>query len=164
MADDHTDTVTVIKHAVQTMLEKAVPEYVCCIYPTAPLLRPEFLKNAFKLLKSSDVDYVVPVTEYPYPIQRALVMGDSHRIHMADKNAYEKRSQDLSIFFHDIGQFYWGRASSWVDGLPLLNSKSLGFRVSREFVVDIDTAEDWEIAENLFRLHMKDTGIRDNHE
>ena len=47
-------------------------KYVCCIYPTAPLINIKDLRKAQKILEKSNVDSVVPIIQFEYPIQRAL--------------------------------------------------------------------------------------------
>ena len=141
-----------IKHAIESMVSFGESENICCIYPTAPLLKAEYLSASFEVIKGNDVDYVVPVTDYPYPIQRALRLGKSQSISMIDETAYERRSQDLDKCYHDIGQFYWGKKNAWCAGLPILKSSSLGFKIPRQHTIDIDTPEDWVIAERMFSV------------
>ena len=61
------------------------------------------------------------------------------------------RSQDLEDFFHDAAQFYWGSSKSFISGSRVLSSKSFPVIIPRKYVVDIDTKEDWEIAELMYQ-------------
>lgn len=61
------------------------------------------------------------------------------------------RSQDLEPAWHDAGQFYWGRAAAWLADTPILSAASVPVILPRHRVQDIDTPEDWERAEWLFR-------------
>ena len=61
------------------------------------------------------------------------------------------RSQDLPETFHDIGQFYWGVKSAWINEKPLLSSEAMCIKVDRSKVQDIDTEDDWRRAELIFR-------------
>jgi CMP-N-acetylneuraminic acid synthetase len=54
-------------------------------------------------------------------------------------------------FFHDAGQWYWGKLETWISQAPLLEN-SIGVPVSRWVAQDIDTIEDWKQAELLSRL------------
>ena len=60
------------------------------------------------------------------------------------------RSQDLEEAWHDAGQFYWGRAQAWLDGVSIYASGA-GLPIPRHRVQDIDTEEDWIRAEWMFR-------------
>jgi len=61
------------------------------------------------------------------------------------------RSQDLEPTYHDAGQFYWGTARAFLEDTPLFSSQSVGIVLPRLLVQDIDTLEDWEQAEFMYR-------------
>ena len=54
--------------------------------------------------------------------------------------------------YHDAGQIYWGRPQAFAQGMPLFSSKALPIILPRHRVADIDTEEDWQIAERLYEL------------
>ena len=60
------------------------------------------------------------------------------------------RSQDLPEAYHDAGQFYWANTNKFLKSKTLFAEDSLPLILPRYFVQDIDTMEDWEIAEMLF--------------
>ena len=62
------------------------------------------------------------------------------------------RSQDLEDSYHDAGQFYWGRASSWLNKKRIFDENSIPLLIPRYKVQDIDTQEDWIRAEIMFKL------------
>ena len=62
-----------------------------------------------------------------------------------------KRSQDLEPAFHDAAQFYWGWTEAWLNGEAAFAPTSAPVVLPRHLVVDIDTPEDLEIAEQTFR-------------
>ncbi len=64
---------------------------------------------------------------------------------------FNTRSQDLPQAFHDAGQFYWGRGDAWCSGQALFSQDSAPVILPRHRVQDIDTPEDWERAEWLFK-------------
>lgn len=154
LADDFTDTVSVIAHAIEEMCVSKSDDNVCCIYPTSPLMKPAFLADTHEIIKSREVDYVVPITEFAYPVERALKLEGEDFIKMVNESAYAKRSQDTVAYWHDVGQFYWGKRAAWLAKSPILNSNSIGYPIPRSYVSDIDTEEDWKIAELLFRLKL----------
>jgi N-acylneuraminate cytidylyltransferase len=61
------------------------------------------------------------------------------------------RSQDLEEAWHDAGQFYWGKAEAWLPGKTIFSIDSAPVKLARYRVQDIDTFEDWERAEMLFK-------------
>ena len=108
-SNDQATTMEVI-HEVLGNYEKLqgkVFEKVCCIYPTAPLIKKEHLKAGYDLLKSAGFDSVFPVVPFSYPIWRGLKLGTDKKIKMIWPEFLSSRSQDLEKAFHDAGQWYW---------------------------------------------------------
>ena len=68
-----------------------------------------------------------------------------------DEKFRSTRSQDLDEAWHDAGQFYWGRIDAWIKQLPIISDRTKPIKISRHLVQDIDTPEDWERAEWLFK-------------
>lgn len=152
LSDDHTGTIPVIQHATQWFLDQGrTPQQVCCLYATAPFVQAEDLRRGQAILQESDSDYAFSVTSYGFPIQRALRMHESGRVEMFQPENFQRRSQDLEEAFHDAGQFYWGKASAWLDGRVIFSPASAAVLLPRHRVQDIDTPEDWERAEWLFK-------------
>lgn len=150
LADDHTPTVPVIAHAIQTSqgIGWDVQE-VCCIYPGVPFISTNDLRLAHEQLLASGAHYVFPVTSFPSPIQRALRRLPDGSVEPFQPEFATTRTQDLEPGYFDVGQFYWGKTSAWLQGLNLhLNGVTLVIPEWR--VVDIDTPADWERAELLY--------------
>jgi pseudaminic acid cytidylyltransferase len=156
LADDITPTVPVIAHAI-TEYKKTMDDLsqqseldVCCVYPVNPFLDSADLRTGLSTLQAgSGISYVNSIVSYPYPIQRALTRDASGRIEMINPLLALTRSQDLEERFHDAGQWYWGKAETWLAGDKLLFN-SIGVQIPRWRAQDVDTLEDWELAEKLF--------------
>ena len=156
LADDFTPTVPVIAHALEAC--QAIGwsvDYACCIYPGVPFIRLEDIEAALALLiDQGSAGYAFPVAEYPSPIQRALKRDASGALAPFDPSHTITRTQDLEPAYYDAGQFYWGTAQAWSEGLDLhANGHSIILPSSR--VVDIDTPDDWARAEALFAVLAK---------
>lgn len=124
-------------------------DYICLILPTAPLLTIENLRKGYSMLLDKKADSVRPLARYSYPIQRALKMKDG-QIKMFNPEHQNTRSQDLEPAFHDAGQFYWMKFDTGLRG----NNK-FGFEVPETEIQDIDTVEDWKLAEFKYKLQIK---------
>lgn len=152
IADDYATTLDVIKHAIGfTEQQGWVVENVCCIYATAPFLTPEFIKKGLQELTKSTIDYAFSATSFPFPIQRAIRLNAQERVEMLQPEHLNTRSQDLEEAYHDAGQFYWGTASAFLNGKPFFSPQSKAILLPRKRVQDIDTPEDWELAEALYK-------------
>lgn len=125
-------------------------EMACCLYPTAPFVTGEKLQEAGKMLEGSDADTVIPVVQFSYPPQRAMVVSDGKLIFRAPE-FLDSRSQDLEPWYHDIGQFYFFRTESFRKNKKLMVGNILPLVVPETEVQDIDNFTDWEIAEMKYR-------------
>lgn len=152
LADDHAPTAPVIVHAIQACQSYGWEvDHACCIYPCVPFIRIEDLKGAFDLLTHSGKDFAFPVTEFPSAIQRALRKLPDGSMQPFYPQYEMTRTQDLEPAYHDVGQFYWGKTDAWLDRKSS-HSGGLGYLIPNWRAVDIDTPDDWQRAELLYKL------------
>ena len=152
LSDDHTGMIPVIAHAIAWQNNNGEPaQDVCCIYATAPFLQSVDLQRGLQILQSTGAEYAFSVTSYVFPIQRAVRITLDQRLEMFQPEHFGTRSQDLPEAWHDAGQFYWGKAQAWLQGTPLFSQHAAPVPLPRHRVQDIDTPEDWERAEWLFK-------------
>jgi N-acylneuraminate cytidylyltransferase len=153
LADHHTPTMPVIRHAIEQLNQAGVhPELVCCIYATAPLLEPGDLLAAHDLLKNdTTLEFAFSVAGFGFPIFRALRI-ENGRTEMFWPEFEQTRSQDLPEAWHDAGQFYFGRTEAFLRRDGFFSARSAPVILPRHRVQDIDTEEDWMRAEALFRM------------
>ncbi|MBT8585691.1 pseudaminic acid cytidylyltransferase [Polynucleobacter paneuropaeus] len=152
LSDDYTPTAPVITHAIKSCQEKGWEvDYACCIYPCAPFLMAEDLKQAFRALDISSADYSFSIAEFPSAIQRALRRNIDGRMSSMNPESELVRTQDLTAAYYDAGQFYWGRADAWLEGKSIHNG-GIGQLTPSWRAVDIDTTDDWKRAEILYKV------------
>ena len=121
-------------------------EFGCCIYPAAPFVTAEKLKEAMGRLAVEDADTLIPVVEFSYPPKRAMVIREG-LLRFGDLRYIDSRSQDLEREYHDAGQFYCFRTEAFRKNRKLMLGKILPYVVSETEVQDIDNETDWQIAE-----------------
>ncbi|MCI8391809.1 MAG: pseudaminic acid cytidylyltransferase [Roseburia sp.] len=129
-------------------------EYFACIYPTAPFVTPEKLIRAYQMLTENDTDSVLPVVQFSYPPQRAVIKNGDYVVFQYIENRYT-RSQDLDPIYHDCGQFYFFKTEKFVEQHDLVLTKTLPFYINELEVQDIDNITDWEIAELKYKLMVR---------
>lgn len=152
IADDFTGTNAVVKHAVTWFNGQASNvTHACCLYATAPLVQARFIAEGYEALSRSDVAFAFSVTSYAFPIQRAVRIMPNGRVDAIHPEHRMTRSQDLEPAYHDAGQFYWGTARAFLEDMPLFAPHSIGVILPRHLVQDIDTLEDWDQAELMYR-------------
>jgi N-acylneuraminate cytidylyltransferase len=152
ISDDFATTNDVIKHAITFGNEQQwAINKVCCIYATAPFLKAQYIKEGLDALIDGNIDFAFSATSFPFPIQRAIRLLKNNRVEMFQPEHLNTRSQDLEEAYHDAGQFYWGKPASFLANKPFFSAHSKAILLPRKFVQDIDTPEDWELAEALFK-------------
>ncbi len=127
-------------------------DYACCIYPTAPFITPETIKTGFNKMLETQTEAAFPVVKYSYPVQRALEVDKDGKLSMIYPEHSRSRSQDLTPRYHDAGQFYWFKTSAITPNMELLKMKASPIIIPETQVQDIDTEEDWVIAEMKYKF------------
>lgn len=149
LADDYCGVVAVIEHALSWFQQQGQDvAAVCGIYATAPMIAAEDIRQGYSLLGHKGVDRVLTVTSFPAPIQRALKINAEGNLSMFQPEHAMTRSQDLEPAYHDAAHFFWRLNKPLREGGPV--EKALV--IPRQRVQDIDTEEDWLVAEQLFKL------------
>lgn len=152
-SDDYATTVDVLIEVIESYskLGKNI-ETACCIYATAPFVTEKLLTKTYNIFKKRQYDSLFPAITYSFPIQRAIKIDNSGKMKMFYPEHISTRTQDLPIAYHDSGQFYWVKASTilkekklWTDNTGILILSELESH-------DIDTLEDWKIAELKYRI------------
>lgn len=125
--------------------------YVCCIYPCAPFVTVNRLKQGMKGLIENNADSVLPVVKFSYPPQRCVVIREGKAVMLHPEN-YNARSQDLEPLYHDAGQFYFYKTEALLTSGRLTYENTIPLILSDIEVQDIDTIGDWTAAEIKYRI------------
>lgn len=151
-SNDYAATADVILEVLSEYQKRAESyDLVCCIYPTAPFLTGERLRQAMALLEDGEADSVLPVVRFSFPPQRSVVIKDGF-LQPKWPECMPMRSQDLEPFYHDAGQFYCLRTESFLKQKKLIMDKTVPLEMSELEVQDIDTLQDFRLAEVKFRM------------
>lgn len=151
-SNDYAGTADVILEVLDKYEENGnIFDYCCCIYPTAPFITSEKLKESFEIFKVKDYDSLFPVVKYSYPIQRSYKFVND-KISMVWPENYSQRSQDLEQFYHDAGQFYWLKVEKFIEKKQIYTDNSGAIVFSELEAQDIDNEEDWRLAEMKYKL------------
>ena len=124
---------------------------VCCILPTAPLIEPGDIQKSHEVLEKQQCVSVVPVVKYSYTIFRSLKI-EGGRLRMNWPENYPRRSQDLPEAFHDAGLFYWYNKQYFEKKIAGFGENACPYILDEEKVQDIDTLDDWRMAEMKYKL------------
>ncbi len=151
-AGDYATTADVIEEVLEQYRAMGEEfEMAACIYPTAPFVTSERLKDAVDMLTDSDGDSLIPVVRFSFPPQRAMEIQDGKLI-FRQIEYMDSRSQDLTPHFHDVGQFYVFRTESFLRNHRIMAGKMIPMELSELEVQDIDNPVDWQLAELKYKL------------
>ncbi|MBH9538440.1 pseudaminic acid cytidylyltransferase [Novosphingopyxis sp. YJ-S2-01] len=157
-ADDYASTADVLVEVIAEYRARGVtPDIAACIYPTAPFVTPEKLTVAAERLSMSEADCVMPIARFSFPIWRSFRRESDQVFYNWPEHA-PKRSQDLPPAFHDAGQFYVFRVPVLERTGQFITDKTIGIEMPDLEVQDIDTNEDWAMAELKFGILQQSAG------
>lgn len=158
-ADDYATTVEVLEEVLRNY-QKAGRFFsrACCIYPAAPFVTAEKLINAMALLEEADTDTVIPVTAFSFPPARGMLIREGKLQYCCPAYA-GARSQDLETVYHDCGQFYCFKPDILLQKRSLITADTKAVIVPEQEVQDIDTPQDWAIAELKYQRMHRTGGI-----
>ena len=156
-SSDYATTADVLMEVLEKYKERGIRyENACCIYPTAPFVTGNKLRQAMDMLVNEKKDSVIPVVPFSFSPLRGMVINDGKLEYKWQEYAM-KRSQDLEEIYHDCGQFYVFRVESFEKEKKLVTDNTAGMIISELEVQDIDNETDWELAEMKYRL-LKEKG------
>lgn len=151
-SNDYATTADVLSEVLENYQRKGRRfEAFCCLYPTAPFVTAEKLRDAAEVFQNSRADSLMCVTRFSYPPQRAVVLRDDF-LSWAYPEYERTRSQDLEPIYHDCGQFYFCKSDIFLTRRSLVTERTVPFILPETEVQDIDNEEDWRIAESKYRV------------
>lgn len=118
----------------------------CCIYPCNPFLTVDKLAQAKQTLERTRRDCVFAAVRYGHPVQRAFTI-EQDCMSLLFPQHRDTRTQDLPVTLHDAAQFYWFSVPALLSERTLWTSNTSCIEVSELEAQDIDTADDWVLAE-----------------
>lgn len=151
-ADDFATTFDVLEEVINEYKKQGQEfDCVCCIYPCVPFLTAETLTKAYEQMLDNKVDAIMPVCKYPAPVEWALRFEKSLLVPCSPEKL-KVRSQDLCPAYFDAGMFYFCNIEVLLKERSLVPNKVSGYIINEEECQDIDTLEDWKMAELKFGI------------
>ena len=131
-------------------------DYLCCLYPTAPLITSIDLKKAYKQFVKSNADALISVGKYNNHPLRGFRLSKNKYLSFKFPKYQKKNSQDLETMYHDAGAFYFYKKSQFLKTKKnLIPRKTIPFVLNQCKVVDIDNIDDFKFAKKLFQIPKK---------
>lgn len=150
---NNTTSIEEVLRSIVKKFEKSNHHFdeIWSLAPCSPLIKKEDLIKASLLLKKNNKKIILPVSEFPAPIEWSFKISNQKKLVPLKKNFYKIRSQDLPKSYYDTGNFV---------GIPIYHFKKknidfdkhyIGLKIPKNRSIDIDDLEDWKIAEKLYR-------------
>lgn len=118
------------------------------VLPTSVLLIPDVLTKAIKLVECDrKVDVLLSICPFSTPIQWAYALNNDYSLTPREETCLQTPSQNLKTFYHETGDFVIYKSAS-------IARREVNHRINGYLLpytsVDIDTMDDWYMAEKLF--------------
>ena len=114
-------------------------------------INEEDLKKTKKILDKNINCSVVQVKKYAHTIQRSFSLSKKNKIVKVNKNFNNTQTQKIGHRYHDVGQFYWGKASSSSKHKNIFIN-SIAYPINRIEYIDVDNSDDWLLLKRIFEL------------
>ena len=155
LAGDSTPTLPVLVHALKWLKENESyePDAVMLLQPTAPLRKPEHIREAVELFTKSGANSVVSVSEVPghHNPHWQFNLDNEQRISIFTGEAFSdiiKRRQDLPKTYTRNGAIYLFKTSLLFAATPSFYGNDIrAFLMDEASSVNIDTPADFQEAE-----------------
>ena len=121
---------------------------IFCIYPTSIFLNKSIISKALKKLKKNN--YVLTGTKYNHPIERSF-KNLKGRIKLNYPKKINSRTNDINPSYHDAAQLYLAKVNTWLKDKKIISNNSSFIELMKDSCVDIDTIEDWRMAEIIYK-------------
>lgn len=150
---DTSPTLPVVFHAIDYLENNGESfDAICLLQPTNPLRRTEDIDNCIELLDKSGADSVISILPVPHEYNPKWVYWQDENGEMVLTTGESEpipRRQDLPPAFHREGSVYVTRIEALRSYGNLYGKKVQGYEINPSNSVNIDTLDDWIIAENL---------------
>lgn len=125
--------------------------------PTCPFVGVDDIKNGFGMLKASETDFVVSMTEIPETIQLACNISETNEVLPIFDNLEQgiTNSKFIKKYHKPSGAFYMSQLGSLLFYRNFFKGTTRGVIVPKERSVDINDIYDIKYAESL----LNDTSI-----
>ena len=143
LSDDLTGTHSVVSGFLKKIDLRNV-ENICCLYPTAPLMKHTDIIKGFKILKKNQKNYIfsgaqVEINNFSYfSLNKKSFLENINHVSYKIKNK-------KSILYTDAAQFYWASKNTWLKNKEIISNKSKIIEIPFERVHDLNSPLDLKI-------------------
>lgn len=155
LSDDQTPIMPVIKYVIEEYKKrKEVFDEIWIVLPCSPMIKSaDLLQASFMFKKTDNSKSLMAVAEYAVPIEWAYEINENGVLSPINKGSFAIRSQDIKKKFYDAGMFYIHSKSTIAKVHSGGSDENImPFIIPKARAIDIDSHEDWDLAEKLFKI------------
>lgn len=154
LADDHTP-VSLVTLDVVDRLDPRGQRYSCVaqLMPNCPLRTSDDVRASYQQFVETDAETQLSLTRYGWQNPWWAVQRDKdYALQPLFKQEITARSQDLPTLFCATGAIWWAQCAALRRERTFHMSGRTGWEIPWQRGIDIDTEDDWQMAEVLLRL------------
>jgi N-acylneuraminate cytidylyltransferase len=163
IADDHTPVSVATLDALDR-LEDEGGRYaaVAQLMANCPLRTAEDVRNSCAEFERTGAESQISITRYGWLNPWwALTRGDGGRLEPIFADRMTQRSQDLPDVFCPTGAVWWAKPAALRRERTFHTLQRTGWEIDWRNAVDIDTEEDWKLAELLMEERIRRQDVHD---
>ena len=145
LSDDSTGTHKVVENFIKRL--KLHNCDICCIYPTAPLIRVKDIVNCYKIIPKKN--YIFSANRTFSIKERSFSINNKNQIIKFNKSNLNKKT------FVDAGQFYWASAATWLKKKEIVSIGSKIKKIPERYAHDLNNKNDLLILKKKYKLIKK---------
>lgn len=153
LAGDMVPLRPVIRHVLSEYQNRGMTfDRAFVLFPCAPFLTATDLQRAADLYDANEGRHdLLSVAPYPVPVEWAYHLDPAGRLQPLQPAALSMRSQDIETSYYETGTFAVFNPARTLADAEGSSGNFIGFPIARECAIDIDTPEDWYLAERIHR-------------
>jgi pseudaminic acid cytidylyltransferase len=155
---DLSDDFTPVSAATVDVLRRLDPDgkkykAVCQLMANCPLKTAADLVESYRQFVTTDSESQLSVVRYGWQNPWwAMRRDDNFRLDAIFKDSITQRSQDLPDLYCPTGAIWWAKTDALLRKGTFHLATKTGWEIPWQRGLDIDTHDDWEMAEILFQL------------
>jgi pseudaminic acid cytidylyltransferase len=154
LADDFTPVSSVTADAL-LRLDPVGDKFdtVAQLMPNCPLRTATDITDSYRQFEATGADSQLSVVRYGWQNPWwAMRQNENHELDPIFKEQIKKRSQDLPELFCPTGAIWWARTEVMRRTKTFHVENRTGWEIPWQRGIDIDTCDDWNMVEALFRM------------
>ncbi len=150
LASDSARVRDVCVHVIEELSREAPIDCFCVLTATSALRTADDIQRSYQILQTG-FDYVVSVTEYFFYPHAALIADEAGRLRYQWPEIAHAKGQELPNFVVENGAINWCRTEQFLRDRELMGSNTGAYRMPKYRSIDIDTQEDFQVMDAIFR-------------